>query len=71
MASDYVMQIVHKHDGTVVEWAPGLAVETEHIENLCARVKAKGVGVGRTEAHVIADVKTALREMLRELKGRV
>jgi len=72
MASDYAIQIVHVATGEVVHrWAPGLAVEVELVENLCARIAAKGVGVGRTEAHVIADVREAVGELLLDLKKRV
>lgn len=71
MASDYVVQIVHRETGLVVSWAPGLQVEVEFIENLCTRVRAKGVGLARSEAHVIADVRTACHELLHDLKARI
>lgn len=73
MASDYLLQIIHKHDGMVVgcAWEPGLAVEVALIDDLVARVEAKGVGVGRTEAHVLADVRAAMTELLVALKTKV
>ena len=71
MASEYVIQVVHEKMGKVVEWAPGLAVERQFITDLCNRVAAKGVGVGRTTAHVVADVKAALEELLHEMKSEV
>jgi hypothetical protein len=72
MASAFQMQIVELATGHVVHrWAPGLAVETELLDNLCRRVQAKGVGLGRTEAHVIADVRAALEELIYDLKTQV
>ena len=71
MASDYLVQIVHRETGKVAEWAPGLRVETEFVENVCERVRQKGVGFVRTEAHVIADVRQAIRELLHDLKAQV
>ena len=71
MASAFIVQIAHRADGVVVEWAPGLRAEVELIENLCARVKAKGVGVGRSEAHVVQDVHDAFVELLRDLKSSI
>ncbi len=69
--SDYVIQVVHKETGRVVEWAPGLQVERQLVIDLCNRVAAKGVGVFRTTAHVVADVRVALQELLYELKSEV
>lgn len=72
MKSEYVIQIVHAPTGQVARsWAPGLEVEKQFVEELVNRVKAKGVGVFRTEAHVLADLKLAIKELLRELKEDV
>ena len=72
MASEYVIQVIHKATNKVVHsWAPGLAVEKELISELLDRVKAKGVGIARTEYHVLADVKEAIEELLHDLKSRV
>lgn len=71
MPSDYSLQIVHRASGKVVSWAPGMQAEVELIENLCQRVQAKGVGVGKTEAHVLDDIRAAFRELLHELKRLV
>jgi len=71
MASEFKIQVVHASNGMVVEWAPGLSVEKDLETELLARIKAKGVGVGRTSAHVLEDVKAALRELLYELKSQV
>ena len=72
MASEYVVQIVHKASKQVVKsWDPGLLVEKEFEQEIVARVREKGVGVFRTEAHVLRDVREAIREVLYELKVMV
>lgn len=71
MPSEYVIQVVEKKTGAVVEWAPGMAVERQLIEDLCGRVASKGVGIGRTTTHVVADVHAAMVELLYALKSEV
>lgn len=71
MASDYLVQIVHKDKGKVVSFAPGLNVEFDIENELANRVAAKGVGVGRSSAHVVADVRAAFRELMHDLKAQV
>lgn len=69
--SEFRMQIIHAETGKVVEWMPGREIEGELIESLCAKVRLKGVGLGRTTDHVVNDVRTAFQELLYELKSRV
>lgn len=69
--SRFIIQVVEKDGQRVVEWAPGLAVERQLVTDLCNRVAAKGVGVLRTTAHVVEDVRTSLEELLFELKSDV
>jgi len=69
--SDFLIQVVHRETGRVVAWAPGMDVEKDFIRELGDRVAAKGVGMGRTTEHVVADVKEACAEMLYELKAMV
>jgi hypothetical protein len=73
--SDYRLQVIHLRskdpDRVVLGWQPGDRVETDLAEELSQRIKAKGVGLFRTEAHVMADVRKAVAEMLFELKARV
>lgn len=71
MASEFLMQILHVPTGEVVRWAPGQPVEAQFIEDLVSRVRAKGVGVGRTADHVAMDVRTAVMELLFDLKKLV
>jgi hypothetical protein len=71
-ASNYVLRVVNLATGeTVHQWTPGLAAESLIVSELCDRVRAKGVGVGKTEEHVIADVRAAIEELLFDLKSRV
>lgn len=71
MSSEYVIQVVEKKTGAVVEWAPGMAVERQLVDDLCGRVKAKGVGFTKREAPVLAAIRSALIELLFELKSDV
>jgi hypothetical protein len=70
MASRFRLQVVNLDTGRVVEWAPGQQVERDLVTELCARVAAKGVGVGRSTAHVVEDVRTALQDLLRRPQDR-
>lgn len=69
--SEFVMRIVHIPSGKCVDMAPGLAAEMDLLNDLCARVRAKGVGLGCSEDHVVEDVRAAFREALMALKGIV
>lgn len=72
MASRYVLQVVVASSGQVVaSWPPGRDQEQDFITAVCDRVIAKGVGVGKTSAHVHADVRAALEETLFEVKAQV
>ena len=71
MASEYLIQVVHKSTGKVVEWAPGLAVEKQLVDELGNRVRAKGVGILKTTEQVVTAVKSALDELLYDLKSLV
>ena len=63
-SSEYRIQIVAKDNMRVIAWAPGMDMERDLIEEICARVKAKGVGSFKTTTHVIEDVRAAIRELL-------
>lgn len=69
--SDFRLQIIDKTGHVAHGWQPGDRVETELVTDLLARVKAKGVGVFRNEAHVLADVRAAFTEMIFDLKRRI
>lgn len=72
MASTYQMQVVERKSGrVVVAWPPGLAAEHSFVDDLVARVRAKHVGVWRTEAHVLAAVREAVEASLLALKSQV
>lgn len=71
MASEYLIQVVHKDTGKVIAWAPGLEAEKEFVTELCGRVGRKPVGLLRTVKQVEVAVKEAVEEMLYDLKSRV
>ena len=72
MESEYRIAVIQKSTGTVVaSWEPGLKVEKDFEEEFAKRLEAKGVGVGKTAKHVIADAKAALKELLFDLKSMV
>lgn len=66
--SEYRLQVLHVPSGQVVQWAPGLLIEKDLVDEVCRRVAAKGVGFGKTEAHVLADVKAAVEELFFQIK---
>ena len=69
--SDYRLQIVHSSDGRVVTWRPGHEIETDLIDALCARLKARGVGIFTSEARVLSSVKEEFGGLLFDLKRKV
>lgn len=71
--SAYQMQIVTVGTKPVVvaAWPPGATGELDLIESVAEAVRAKGVGLFRTEAHVINDVREVLRQTLYALKASV
>lgn len=71
MASQFVIQVVDKDTGLVVEWAPGMACERQLVTELGGRVVAKGVGYFKSAKQVQAAVTEALRELLFALKSDV
>lgn len=71
MASAFLLQIIHEATGEIVaEWAPRENAP-ELLDDLLARVEAKGVGLFRTTEHVKQDIAAAWRETLQTLKDRV
>lgn len=72
MLSAYTLQIVHDPSGEVVaSWKGRDPEESRLADELANRVATKGVGLGRTTDHVMADVRAAFDEMLLELKRQV
>lgn len=58
-------------DGKRVHLRPNAQGVRDLVEEVLRRTREKGVGVFRTEAHVLADVQAALFETLNELKSEV
>jgi len=71
MASKYLLQIVHRDNGKIVEWEPGRDIETEFITDCIARVLVRGVGLFKTSAHVAQDIEAGIEEAILELKKKV
>ena len=65
------MQIVDKRTGDIVQFEPGLSVEVNFIDDCVTRVLAKGVGIGRTQAHVAQDIRNGVEEAIHALKLKV
>lgn len=71
MLSPYVIQVANRVDGKVAEWAPGLKVEQDLVNDIVDRCRAKGVGFLRTEAKVLAAVRDAIEESIYDLKAKI
>lgn len=71
MASRYLMQIVDRDTGDVVQFEPGTAIERDFVSDIVRKTSAKGVGLGRTTSHVVGDVRAAIEEAIFELKAQV
>ena len=71
MDSIYLMQIVEKKNNEVVQFEPGLSVEVNFVDDIVTRTISKGVGLGRTSAHVAQDVREAVEEAIQALKRKI
>lgn len=71
MASDFLIQVVHKSNGKVVDWEPGGRAELDLISSLSDRLMDKSIGVATTRAQVVAVVEQTLKDVLLELKHKV
>lgn len=70
--SAFRLQIVDAKTGYVTKgWEPGGKVETDLVEELCGRLKGRGIGVFKTEAKVLEAVRAEFQAMLLDLKRRV
>lgn len=71
MSSRYLMQIVDRQTEQVVSFEPGQRVEKDFVDDCVSRTIAKGVGVGRSAAHVEQDMRQGIEEAIHDLKSRV
>lgn len=69
--SDYRMQIFHIPSNSLVAWKPGADLETDLIDDLCERLKLRGVGLFKGEAKVLALVREELADVIFDLKKKV
>jgi hypothetical protein len=70
-SSHYLLQIVDRWSGEVVQLEPGMSAEIDFVEACVARTGSLGVGVGRSTQHVMKDVQTAIELTILDLKGKV
>lgn len=79
MASRFQVQIGDLDTGQIIVAWPPRSLKTNglreqdgaFIDALCARLEAKGIGAGKTTAHVLADLRETWQELLHELKAHV
>lgn len=71
MASRYLLQIVDRQSGNVVQFEPGLQAEKDFVADCVKRVVELGVGLLKTEAHVEQDVRTGIELAILDLKAQV
>jgi hypothetical protein len=71
MPSQFALRIVHVPSGEYVEWAPGMLIESNLVEELANRVSVKKVGLLKTRAQVVEKVREAILELLYDLKKQV
>lgn len=71
MTSRFKMQILDSITGDLVEWEPGLRIESEFITDCVSRILAKGVGMFRTSDHVGKDISNGIEEAILDLKRKV
>ena len=66
----FKLQIVDLHGAVVVSPFAAGKLEMDLIEHCVAEVVARGVGIGRTEAHVAQDVRDGIRAAIQALKDQ-
>ena len=63
----FYLQIVDK-EGRIAHFPGGGAMEIDLIEKVTTAILVKGVGFGRTSAHVEQDIRDGFQEVMLELK---
>jgi hypothetical protein len=73
IASPFLLQIIYKETGEVVQWQPGRPIEIAFAEDICARLELQDIGFWRfrTRAQIAAAVKRCVADALYALKARV
>lgn len=66
----FLLQIVDASRRVVACVPGGGELETDLIEHCVRTILAKGVGIGRTSAHVEQDIRDGIREALQSLKDQ-
>lgn len=71
MAHRYLWQVVEEGSDAVCRLPAGGRIERDIVADVLTRAQAKGIGVFRTEARVLAAIETSLTEVLSELRKEV
>lgn len=71
MASRFLLQVLDRKSGDVVQFEPGQRVESEFVTDCVNHIVRLGVGLGRTSAHVAQDVRQGIEEVMFELKAKI
>lgn len=64
----FLLQLVDPDSAVVARYHAGGRAEIDFIETCVSAIMAKGVGFGRTAAHVERDVRAGLADAIRTLK---
>lgn len=67
----FLLQIVHAQSGAVAQMPGGGPMERDLRASLRTALQSRGVGLLRTEAHVLRDFDAALNEVIGGLKKEV
>lgn len=71
MASRYLMQVIDRQTGEVVQFEPGRAIEAGFVDACVALSVRRDVGFGRTTRQVARAIRLGVEEAIEHLKLRV
>lgn len=69
--SQYLIQIVDRKTGEVIEFEPGLRAEADFIESCVEAILRLGVGFLRSQNHVEQDIRAGIDLAILDLKTQV
>lgn len=71
MASQFLLQIIHRDTGKIVTLEPGGPVEVQLVTELSKKLLDKRVGVFTTRAQVAKVVEDCLKDIIYSLKKQI
>ena len=71
MASRFLMQIVDRQTGEIIQYEPGRRAEILFVEDCIERIVELGVGFGRTQKHVVTDIRAGIESAILALKAKI